>query len=437
MTVAHRAILFAQSGDSWIPALNKALQHCEIEAKEAFSPDQLLQFVDCFSPDCAVFLQTSAVDDRILRVAEQVRQIDRNCPLLIVTGSVSTEDVLRSMRAGVSDVLRSVTSTQAFAVTLESHFKGHGNPPHAQVAALRLINGSKLVGHCGSTEQLRKQILKLAATDANVLITGESGTGKELAAELIHRNSRVSARPFVAVNCAAIPEALLESELFGHERGAFTGANVARIGKLEHASGGTLFLDEVGDMSLMAQTKVLRAIESRIVQRLGSNVETPVQIRLLAATNQDLELLICEKKFRQDLYYRLNVVRLHLPPLRERAQDIPELTEHFLQEVSLRQHKPLCHFEANVIGLLQSHVWPGNVRELRNVVECNPCLCFFSVYWSFRRARICPAHLAVFFGAVWRRAVEDSLCAELIRVEPRQNSHSSSLLPYDALSQDG
>jgi len=202
-----------------------------------------------------------------------------------------------------------------------------------------------------------------------VLITGETGTGKELAAQLIHRNSRRSARPFVAINCAAVPDTLLESELFGHERGAFTGAHVSREGKLQHASGGALFLDEIGDMSLVAQAKILRAVESRVVQRLGSNQDTPVQVRVLAATNQDLETLTREKKFREDLYFRLNVVRLALPPLRERLEDIPELVEHTMRDLQQRHQGPVRRIEDDLVRRLQTYHWPGNVRELRNLLE--------------------------------------------------------------------
>jgi DNA-binding NtrC family response regulator len=232
------------------------------------------------------------------------------------------------------------------------------------------IDSSRLLGNSAVIARVRQQIAQIAATEANVLITGESGTGKEVAAALIHRNGRVSDRPFVAVNCAAVPDTLLESELFGYERGAFTGASVSRQGKLQYASGGTLFLDEIGDMPLLAQAKILRAIEARVIQRLGSNADIPLSIRLLAATNQELELLVQEKKFRQDLYFRLNVVRLHLPSLRERAEDIPELTEHILQELSQQQHRSPCRIEDDLMKRLQTHDWPGNVRELRNVIEC-------------------------------------------------------------------
>jgi DNA-binding NtrC family response regulator len=215
---------------------------------------------------------------------------------------------------------------------------------------------------------VRDNVAKVAASDANVLITGESGTGKELAAELIHRNSRRRAKPFVSINCAAIPDALLESELFGYERGAFTGAQTSRDGKLQLAAGGTLFLDEIGDMTLSSQAKILRALETRVIQKLGSNVSTPIHLRLIAATNQDLERLTTEKKFRQDLYFRLNVVRIHLPPLRDRLEDIPELTNQILDDLSGRESY-VRRIEGDVLRRLQMHDWPGNIRELRNVIQ--------------------------------------------------------------------
>jgi DNA-binding NtrC family response regulator len=273
------------------------------------------------------------------------------------------------MRAGASDLLESSAPSQAIRRALQSlsGTSQTGLTCHNQTS--QLSGSSRMVGQSAAIAQVRSQIALISGSDANVLITGESGTGKELAAELIHRNSPASARPFVAINCAAIPEALFESELFGFERGAFTGASMARKGKLQQASGGTLFLDEVGDMSLAAQAKILRAVENRVVQRLGSNVDIPIQIRLLAATNQDLALLTREKKFRPDLYFRLNVVRIDMPPLRERIEDIPPLTEHILVELSQKQNKSVRRIEGDLLRLLQMYDWPGNIRELRNVLE--------------------------------------------------------------------
>lgn len=368
--MAHRVVLLIQEGGLLPPALGEAFTVCSVEAATAASREQLLKLVDCFSPDCAIILCTATVDNETLETVEQVRRVDRLCPLLISASTISGESAIRAMRAGASDLREDNLASETLVVALQSLFERFApvSAPHSTQPSL--IEGNRIVGSSRKIARVRTQIAQVAGTGANVLITGESGTGKELAAELIHRNSPVREWPFVAINCAAVPETLLESELFGHERGAFTGATTARQGKLQHASGGTLFLDEVGDMSLLAQAKILRVIETRVVQRLGSNIDTPVQIRLLAATNQDLDLLTREKQFRQDLYFRLNVVRLDLPPLRERREDIPELAEHILQDLTHKQNKPVSRLATDVLRRLQMYDWPGNVRELRNVLEC-------------------------------------------------------------------
>ncbi len=373
--MACRAIVFAPQGTSITPSLREALTICGIEATSASSPEQVLALADCFSPECAIAVCSPAVNEETLQLAELVHRVDRNCPVVIFTSLVSTEGTLRAMRAGICDLLDMGESPKNIATALQTLLQRHWPLLPSPRPVHQLIGGSKLVGRSPAMARVRDQIARLAASNANVLITGESGTGKELAAELIHRNSHAGKRPFVAINCAAVPEALLESELFGYERGAFTGASMARDGKLQHAAGGTLFLDEIGDMSLLAQAKILRAVESRVVQRLGSNVDTPVQVRLLAATNQDLEQLIREKRFRQDLYFRLNVIRLALPPLRERLEDIPDLAEHILLELSEGQNRPVRCIEPDVIRRLQMHPWPGNIRELRNVLECILVFC--------------------------------------------------------------
>ena len=320
-----RTILFARDPGPPTPTFVSAVEKCGLKAILATSEAELLQRVTCFSPECMVVLSSSAIDSETVRLAEQVRCIDHFCPLLILTSSISADTAISAMRAGASDLLEQTASAEKIVATLKSLDARHRECQVCRSTDTRLIGGQKMVGSGMAMMRVRRQLSSVAAADANVMITGESGTEKELAAELIHQNSHRRARPFVAINCAAVPDTLLESELFGYERGAFTGASVARDGKLQHAAGGTLFLDEIGDMSLAAQAKILRAVDSRVIQRLGSNVDTRVQVRLIAATNQDLELLTQEKKFRQDLYYRLNVVRLEMPALRERPEDIPEL----------------------------------------------------------------------------------------------------------------
>lgn len=229
--------------------------------------------------------------------------------------------------------------------------------------------GLPLIGSSAAMRRTREYIGRLAESDCSILITGETGTGKELVAALIHRNSARRLRPFVAINCAAIPDTLLESELFGHERGAFTGAHATRDGKLRQADGGTLFLDEIGDMSPAAQAKILRAVESREVQRLGGNGSIPVDVRTIAATNQDLEKLASENRFRPDLYFRLNVSHVELTPLRDRQEDIPLLLDYFRLEMNHRLGYDVEGFAPQAMARLTSYPWPGNVRELRNVVE--------------------------------------------------------------------
>jgi two-component system nitrogen regulation response regulator NtrX len=224
----------------------------------------------------------------------------------------------------------------------------------------------ELVGESRALNAVRAQVSQVAPTEARVLITGESGTGKELVAAAIHEGSRRSARPFITVNCAAIPRDLVESEMFGHERGAFTGATERRIGRFELANGGTLFLDEIGDLSLEAQAKLLRTLETGELQRLGAEKTTRVNVRLVAATNRNLEQAVAGGSFREDLYFRINVFPIALPPLRERLEDLPLLVTHFARK--LRPRRP-PGFSPEALSRMATHRWPGNIRELANLVE--------------------------------------------------------------------
>jgi DNA-binding NtrC family response regulator len=226
-----------------------------------------------------------------------------------------------------------------------------------------------MVGMSRAVQAVRAYIAKVAASDSHVIITGETGTGKELVAELIHEGSRRRAAPFVCINCPAIPDGLLESELFGWERGAFTGASASHPGKLKLADGGTVFFDEIGEMSPYAQAKILRVIETKTVYRLGGRQSISLDVRIVAATNQDLEHLVAQGKFRRDLFFRLSVARIDLPPLRERRQDIPLLLDHYIREVNARTGAGIRGVTGEAVEALIQHDWPGNVRELRNLVE--------------------------------------------------------------------
>lgn len=363
----ERAILFGHEPGAQAAALTGTLAACGLVTVCTGARAELFSLLREFAPECLVVLISSAEDDQVLQLAREIRACDRHCSLLLVTSTLSVELALSAMKAGVSDVLDDDAPPEKASAAVMALAAQHLDC--RSVAADDPRECATLVGSSVAMSEVRKQVMRAAAADSNVLITGESGTGKELVAQMIHARSRRCARSFVAVNCAAVPETLLESELFGYERGAFTGAHNAHEGKLQHATGGTLFLDEVGEMSLMAQAKILRAVDTRIIQRLGSNVDTRVQVRLVAATNQDLERLVDEKRFREDLYYRLNVVRLSLPPLRERLGDIPELIEHLLRDLTAQQRAGARNVEGDLVHRLQEYDWPGNVRELRNVLE--------------------------------------------------------------------
>jgi two-component system response regulator HydG/two-component system response regulator AtoC len=285
----------------------------------------------------------------------------RGVPVIALTSPDFSNEALANLGAmsigGRSDDLAGETRPH------ESGVSGSGTG--------RLVDGQRLIGESPAVQQIKSSIEKVAATDANVLITGETGTGKELIAELIQRNSKRRSDRYVCINCAAVPDSLLESELFGYERGAFTGAQQAGEGKLEGAQGGTVFFDEIGDMSLYAQAKILRLIETREIQRLGSKRPTRLDFRLIAATNIDIDSHEGASRFRRDLYFRLNVARIHIPPLRERKSDIPLLIRHFVRHFSGQFGRHVDGFGEDAMRGLLRHEWPGNIRELKNTVEAS------------------------------------------------------------------
>lgn len=232
-----------------------------------------------------------------------------------------------------------------------------------------------IIGHSSALKEVFRILAKVAPTDSTVLVTGESGTGKELLVRALHKNSPRTSKPFVPINCGAIPKELLESELFGHEKGAFTHAIRSRQGRFELADGGTVFLDEIGEMDLSLQVKILRVIQEKEFERVGASKTQKVDVRLVAATNRDLEDEVKKGFFREDLFYRLNVIPLHLPPLRERLEDIPVLTEHFLTVFCRRRNRPKLNLEKVALDMLLTYAWPGNVRELENFMERLSILC--------------------------------------------------------------
>jgi len=286
-------------------------------------------------------------------------------PLLIVATDSSEEFAISSLRAGAVDYLTEPIELVTLAELISRWVPGLTPPP----PETDLTGGDVLVGASPAMQDLRVHIRRLALTDCNVLITGETGTGKELVAQLIHQNSARNGHPLICINCAAIPDSLLESELFGYERGAFTGASWTNQGKLMTANRGTVFFDEIGDMSPFAQAKILRAIETKEVQRLGATRKYQSDIRIVAATHHNLDDLASAATFRRDLYFRLNVGRVHLPPLRERKSDIAGLAERMRLELNRKVGRRIEGLTKDAVSTLVQYDWPGNVRELKNVIE--------------------------------------------------------------------
>jgi DNA-binding NtrC family response regulator len=293
-------------------------------------------------------------------------------PVIVITALGGSSAAIEAMKLGAYDYITKPFDLDEVLFTVQRAFAQTALV--AQVRALTNEEGSKapaedeLIGHAPEMLEVFKTIGKVAATDESVLILGESGTGKELVANAIHRNSGRADKPFVKVNCAAISAGLLESEFFGHERGAFTGAVARRIGRFEQANGGTLFLDEIGDLDPDLQAKLLRALQSGQFERVGGNQTIQSDVRIIAATNRHVQVMIAERRFREDLFYRLNVVTMRLPPLRARAADIPLLAEHFIGQLARKYRWPQLALSADSMRNLSLHPWPGNVRELQNVL---------------------------------------------------------------------
>ena len=308
-----------------------------------------------------------------LELLRQLKARDPSLPVVLITGHGDISMAVGAMRSGAYDFMEKPFSPERLVDVVRRALEQRSlarevSSLRRQLAERSSLEG-RIIGRSPAMQNLRELIANVADTSANVLIEGETGTGKELVARCLHDFSRRQAQPFVALNCGGLPEQLFESEIFGHEANAFTGAGKRRIGKIEHADKGTLFLDEVESMPIPLQIKLLRVLQERTLERLGSNQSIEVDCRLIAATKADLDELSRQNQFRSDLYYRLNVVTLELPPLRERREDILELFQHFLQLAALRFDREPPELDAQTLSRLMSHDWPGNVRELRNVAE--------------------------------------------------------------------
>ncbi|AMW04618.1 sigma-54-dependent transcriptional regulator [Gemmatimonas phototrophica] len=349
-------------------ALGQLLEYEGFEVKTASGGAEGISLYDSYRPQL-VFLDVKMAGLDGLEVLKRLRQADPTATVVMISGHATIQTAVEATQLGAYDILEKPLDTDRVLVLLRNAFENRLLSEENARLRETIESRYEIVGRSFGIRALLERIDKVAATPARVLITGENGTGKELVARAIHRGSPRAKKPFVEVNCAAIPSELIESELFGHMKGSFTGAIADRPGRFEQADGGTLFLDEIGDMSASAQAKVLRVLQDGVVTRIGGSKPVQVDVRVLAATNKNLEDEIAAGRFREDLYYRLNVVPITVPALRERREDIPLLIVHFLQQLAARDGLPARGISEDALRRLQELEWQGNVRELRNTVE--------------------------------------------------------------------
>ncbi|MEK9502229.1 sigma-54-dependent transcriptional regulator [Gaopeijia maritima] len=338
------------------------------EVVSAGDGHQGLELQQSFDPH-VTFLDVKMPGMDGLETLERIRDADPTALVIMISGHGTIDTAVEATRKGAFDFLEKPLDSDRLLVTLRNALGLRGLSDEVEALRQEVESRHEIVGASFQIRRVVERIERVAPTDARVLVTGENGTGKELVARAVHRLSERAERPFIEVNCAAIPSELIESELFGHMKGSFTGAVADRAGKFEQADGGTLFLDEIGDMSLAAQAKVLRALEEGLITRVGGSKAISVDVRVIAATNKDLEGEISEGSFREDLFYRLNVVPVEVPPLRERRDDIPMLVRHFSEQTARKDRIRPRPFSKEAVRQLQNLPWPGNVRELRNTVE--------------------------------------------------------------------
>ena len=370
MAIQHILVADDEESIRWV--LSKALKKQGFNVDLAEDGSQAKNLAEKNHYDLAI-LDIKMPGIQGLDLLKQFRTDYPGTLIIIMTAEATMEHAIAAMKHGAYDYLTKpfdLTTLDAIILKAEKAAELTGEIDHLKEELQDHYNfGRAIIGNCQAMQDIYKILGRVAGSDVTILVTGESGTGKELIARAIHINSQRLGKPLIALNCAAIPHELLETELFGHERGAFTGATERKIGKFEQADGGTLFLDEIGDMPLELQAKLLRVLQEKEITRTGGNQTLRVDVRIVAATNQDILTLVKENKFREDLYYRLNVVPIKLPALRERRDDIPLLADFFLQKSKQDLDIDAMEYSAELLDLFKSHNWPGNVRELENNIK--------------------------------------------------------------------
>lgn len=366
--MSTRRILVVDDEPGIRQALGQLLEYEGYDVQTAGDGVAGIAAYEAFAPHL-VFLDVKMAGIDGLEVLTRLRAFDPAAVVVMISGHATIQTAVEATQLGAYDILEKPLDTDRVLLLLRNALTQSDLSQENSRLRETIESRYEIVGQSYVIRALLERIDKVAATPSRVLITGENGTGKELVARAMHRGSPLSRKPFVEVNCAAIPSELIESELFGHMKGSFTGAVADRSGKFEQADGGTLFLDEIGDMALSAQAKVLRVLQDGVVTRIGGNKPVQVQVRVIAATNKDLEREIADGRFREDLYYRLNVVPIEVPPLRERREDIEPLVVYFLQQFAQRDGLPRRGISDEALTRLSELEWAGNVRELRNTVE--------------------------------------------------------------------
>lgn len=362
------AILLIDDEKSIRNVLKDILQHEGYRVEEAADGEQGLKLLAAQSFDLVLCdIKMPKMDG--LEVLDQIMLLQPDVPVIMISGHGTIETAVDAVKKGAFDFIAKPPDLNRLLITIRNALDKNTLVKETRVLKKKVQRVQEIIGNSEGISKIKSTIEKVAPTDARVLVTGENGTGKELVARWLHEKSNRANHPLIEVNCAAIPAELIESELFGHEKGSFTSAIKQRIGKFEQAHGGTLFLDEIGDMTISAQAKVLRALQEGKITRVGGEKELSVDVRVIAATNKNLLEEVNQKNFRLDLYHRLSVILIEVPALNERTDDIPLLVTHFLQEIADDYRQPVKSIEAAALEALMQHRWTGNIRELRNVVE--------------------------------------------------------------------